>query len=201
MNRAPIVLGIAGSPRRHGNSDRLLDAALEGAASAGAETRLLVASQADLRPCLGCNACSLTGECVQRDGGPAFYRAIDAADAFLVASPVFFATVPAVLKIAYDRLQPYWARRYVLKRPLERRRPGGVLLVRSGGDPYGFVGADYATRSVLAVLGVDVLGSVKADGADGADALRERPEALDEARALGAAVATEALQRRGDGGS
>jgi hypothetical protein len=38
------VLGIAGSPRRKGNSDRLLEAALEGAREAGASTRTLVAS-------------------------------------------------------------------------------------------------------------------------------------------------------------
>ena len=48
--------------------------------------------------------------------------------AIVIATPVFFATVPAVLKILYDRCQPYWARRYVLgEPPPDVRRPGALL--------------------------------------------------------------------------
>lgn len=195
MSRAPLVLGIAGSPRRHGNSDRLLQAALAGAREAGAEVCTLVASEAGLKHCLGCNACSLTGECIQRDGGSAVYAAIDSADAIIVATPVYFAGVPGVLKVLIDRMQPYWARRYVLKKPRPARRPGAVLLARGGGDPYGFEHAEATLHSVLAVLGVDVLGVVRAADVDSAGELEARPELLDEAQALGAEVAREAAQR------
>lgn len=192
---APLVLGIAGSPRRHGNSERLLQAALGGAREAGADTKLLAAADATLRPCQGCNACSLTGECVQRDGGPAFYDALDAADALLVSSPVFFATVPATLKILIDRLQPYWARTYVLGQDRPARRPGGILLARSGGDPYGYTAAEATIRSALAVLNVDVLGQVVAEGVDRPADLDARPDALADARVLGRRVAEEAARR------
>lgn len=196
MSRSPLVLGIAGSPRRYGNSDRLLDAALEGAKSVGARTERIVASQTNMRPCLGCNACSLSGECIQHDGGEAFYRALDAADAIIISSPVFFASVPAVLKTCYDRLQPYWARAHVLRLPPPPRRPGGFLLARSGGDPYGFTGAEHTTRSVFAVLGVDVLGDVKVEGVDSAgDLVGKHPEALEQAALLGRAIAEEAKRR------
>jgi multimeric flavodoxin WrbA len=192
----PLVVGIAGSPRRFGNSDRLLDAALAAAEEAGARTERIVASQANMKPCLGCNACSLSGTCIQRDGGDAFYRAIDAADAIIIASPVFFASVPAVLKILYDRLQPYWAQTHVLGQPRPPRRPGAILLAGGGGDPYGFTGADHTTRSVLAVLGIDVLGEVTVEGVDSAgDLLAKHPEALEEAAALGREVAEEAKRR------
>lgn len=195
MSRAPLVLGIAGSPRRFGNSDRLLDAALEGAREAGAETRILVAAEAALRHCLGCNACSLTGECIQHDGGPAVYAAIDSADAIIVATPVYFASVPGVLKALIDRMQPYWARTYVLKLPRPARRPGAILLARGGGDPYGFEHAEATVRSVLAVLDIDVLGVVRAAEVDGAGDLEAHPDLLGEARALGTEVAQEAGQR------
>ena len=195
MSRAPLVLGIAGSPRRNGNSDRLLAAALEGAESAGAETRTLVATAAGVRHCLGCNTCSLTGMCIQTDGGPAFYRAIDAADAVVVASPIYFAGVPGALKDLVDRLQPYWARTYVLGRERPPRRPGAILLAGGGGDPYGAGPAEATLRSGLAVLGVDILGVVLATGADGPADLDGQPGVLAEARSLGAAVAMEALRR------
>jgi multimeric flavodoxin WrbA len=152
---APRVLGLAGSPRRHGNSDRLLEECLAGAREAGAETDLLVVSAAGIGPCTGCNDCSAEGKCVVRDGMQDVYPRLDAADAIVVATPVYFATVPASLKALYDRCQPYWARRYVLGQPIARRRPGALLMVGGGGDPYGHECAATTTRSVFAVLGVD----------------------------------------------
>lgn len=195
MSIKPLVLGIAGSPRRGGNSDRLLEAALSGAREAGASTQTVVASQSGVGPCLGCNACSRTGECVQRDGAQALYTAIDSADALIVASPVFFATVPSGLKALYDRMQPYWARVHVLGQARPARRPGAILLARSGGDPYGFDAATATTRSVFAVLGIDVLGEVKVTGVDGSADLDAHPEALEESALLGRLVAEDAIRR------
>ena len=191
----PLVLGIAGSPRRFGNSDRLLDAALAGARAGGAETRRLVAGDFGMRPCQGCNACSLTGECVLRDGGRAFYDALDSADGIIVSSPVFFATVPAVLKILYDRVQPYWARTNVLGQQAPPRRPGGILLARSGGDPFGYSAAEATTRSVFAVLAIDVVGVVVAEGVDGPADLASGSPALADAEALGRCIAEAAAPR------
>jgi len=65
------------------------------------------------------------------------FATLDSADAIVIASPVYFATVPATLKILYDRMQPYWVRAHVLRQPRAPRRPGAVLLVRSGGDRTG----------------------------------------------------------------
>jgi len=190
----PRILGIAGSPRRHGNSDRLLDACLEGARGAGADTDLLVVADAGIAPCRGCNACSSTGECVVRDGVQAAYALIDAADAIVIASPVYFATVPAVLKALYDRCQQYWARRYVLGEPLTRRRPGALLLVGGGGDPYGHECAVTTTRSVFAVLGVDYTAELVAR-ADTPSEIGRQPEALVRAGQIGEALAADAAER------
>lgn len=192
---APLLLGIGGSPRRHGNSEQMLDAALQAAADAGARVRKLIVAELDIRPCRGCNSCSLTGECVIRDGMRDIYELIDAADGFIVSSPVFFATVPSVLKILYDRMQPYWARTHVLKQPPPVRRPGAYLVVRGGGDPYGFVAAQYTTKSVFAVLGVDYVDEVKVEAVDSPSDVGRHPDALEDAARLGAAVAEEARRR------
>ena len=193
---APLVLGIAGSPRRSGNSDTLLAAALEGAAEAGARTSTLVAAAAGLSSCLGCNDCSISGDCIRPDSWRDVFRQIDEADGIIVASPVYFATVPGVLKVLYDRMQPYWARTHVLGHPRSPRRPGAVLLVRAGGDPYGFDAAEATTRSVLAVLDVDVLDVLKVTGLDAPTDALGRPQALAGARLLGSAVALDAIRRQ-----
>jgi multimeric flavodoxin WrbA len=183
------VLGIAGSPRRHGNSEQLLDACLDALAGAGVETRKVVAVEMGIEACRGCNACSLTGECVIRDRMREVYPLLEEASAIVVASPVFFATVPAVLKALYDRCQPYWARVHVLKEEPLPSRPGGYLLVRGGGDPYGFDAAAKTTRSVFAVLSVRPVLHFEYEGLDSPSDAARHPEALEGARTLAADLA------------
>lgn len=191
---APRVLGIAGSPRRGGNTDRLLDACLQGAEASGAEVQRLVVASAGIAPCRGCNACSKDGHCIVRDGMQDVYPMLEAADAIVVATPVFFATVPAVLKALYDRCQPYWARRYVLGRPIERRRPGALLVAGGGGDPYGHTCAVSTSRSVFAVLGLDYTAELVVR-ADKAGDVAAQPEHLTSAREIGEALARDAEER------
>jgi len=181
----PSVLCIAGSPRRHGNSDRLLQATAQGVTEAGGIARTLIVSEAGIAPCRGCNSCSKDGVCVVHDGMQAVYPMLDEADVIVVATPVYFATVPAVLKALYDRCQPYWARRYVLGQPIARRRPGALLLVRGGGDPFGGECAVTTTRSVFAVLGIDLVDQLDLQGPDAPGDVESYPESFARARRIG----------------
>lgn len=191
---APSVLCIAGSPRRHGNSDALLDALESGVREAGGEPVRLVASQAGIAPCRGCNACSRTGVCVIRDGMDEVRELFDAADAIAIATPVYFATVPAVLKVLYDRCQPYWALRYVLGEPAPAvYRPGALLLVGGGGDPFGTACAVTPTRSVMNVLGVSLDAVIEVIGPDAAGDALGRDEDIERAREAGRDLVRKAL--------
>lgn len=189
----PLVLCIAGSPRRHGNSDRMLDACSRGVEEGGGRCVRITVSDAGISPCRGCNACSSTGECVVRDAMDDIYPLLDSADAVIVSSPVYFATVPAVLKALYDRCEPYWARRYVLKQPrCERRREGALLLVGGGGDPFGHECAVTTTRSVFGVLEVKLSEVYALVGADSPSDIGRHPEALQRAEQIGRDVAAAA---------
>ena len=188
---APRVLCIAGSPRRHGNSEQLLDALMGGVEAAAGKATKLVVRDAGISACLGCNACSKDGRCIQRDGMEAVYPLLDSADAIAVASPVFFATVPATLKMLLDRCQPYWARRYVLREPPpEVRRPGAILIVGGGGDPFGSGCAVSPIRSVLAVLSVAAPQErvLEVVGPDQSGEIACELEALERAAHIGAAL-------------
>ena len=194
---SPQVLCIVGSPRRYGNSELLLDALIEGVESAGGTATKLVASQAGVKVCRGCNACSLDGKCIQRDGMDKVYEALDSADALAVASPVFFTTVPAVLKTLLDRCQPYWARRYVLHEPApEHRRPGAILIVGGGGDPYGTTCALNPIKSVYAVLSVTADHVIEVVGPDKPGDILMQPKTLEKARRAGITLVEEARKQR-----
>jgi len=193
----PCVLCVAGSPRRHGNSEQLLDALVCGVEAAGGRAVKLVAAEAGARPCRGCNACSRDGACIQRDGMDSVYAQVDAADAVAVATPVFFATVPAVLKIIFDRCQPYWARRHVLGEPAPaHKRPGAILVVGGGGDPFGTGCAFTAVKSVFAVLGVSAETVFECVGPDAAGDMKRHPEALERAGQIGAELVAQVLAQR-----
>jgi len=190
----PRILCIAGSPRRHGNSDRLLEELASGVADAGGEAVRLVASSSGVAPCRGCNACSATGECVVSDGMDDVYRALDSAHAIAVVTPVYFATVPAVLKSLYDRCQPYWARRFVLGEPAPLvKRPGAAIVVGGGGDPFGMGCAVTPTDSVFGVLGVSLDHVLEVVGPDSPTDVGGYTANLRDAFEIGRALATEAL--------
>lgn len=190
---ACYLLGIAGSPRRGGNSDLMLDAALQGAEAAGIETRRVVVADADVGWCRGCNGCFRDGHCIRHDGMDAIYPMLDEAAGFVVATPVFFASVPAVLKSLLDRFQPYYARRYVLHQPAgEAKRPAALLISAGGGDPYGHECAEAPVRSAFAVLGVEVVGIVTAVPVDHPGDVLGRQKTLDACRLLGGDIARRA---------
>ena len=125
------------------------------------------------------------------------YAALDAADAIAVATPVFFATVPAVLKTLLDRCQPYWARRYVLHEPSpQHRRPGAILVVGGGGDPFGAECAVNPVKSVLNVLYVRSDRIVEVLGPDKPGDIACEPQALERAAQMGTELVVEVLERR-----
>ena len=56
------VLAINGSPRKTWNTATMLNKALEGAASEGAETEIIHLYELNFRGCTSCFACKLKGE-------------------------------------------------------------------------------------------------------------------------------------------
>ena len=186
MTAQRMVLGIAGSPRRGGNSDAMLDAALAAAAEAGSHVERVVVSTAGIAACRACQLCSRDGHCIQSDGMTAVYGLLDSADALVVATPVFFATVPSTLKALYDRAQPYWARRYVLHEPAAPKRPGVLLVAAGGGDPYGHACAETTTRSAMAVVGFEFDEVVVAKPVDSRGDVLGMPGVLESCASAGA---------------
>ncbi len=117
-----VVLGIYGSPRKGGNSDLLLDKALEGAAQAGATIKKVYARKLKINGCLECGGCDKTGECVQRDDMDQVYPLLDEADAIILSAPMFFYAAPAQVKALVDRSQARWSGRMLRKKGEDRKR-------------------------------------------------------------------------------
>ena len=149
---------LSGSPRRGGSCAHLAgDVVAPTLAQAGEGLAVEVRELARFRvaPCLGCGVCERTGVCVLARGegaqaaesegrAPGFAGLLawlDSLDALVLVAPVYFAGPPAQLKALLDRMQFLWARRYLLGRwprlTPQERRPCGLVVVGSGGDPFG----------------------------------------------------------------
>ena len=111
------VLGISGSPHRHGNTETLLDSFLDGAKSAGAHVEKVVLKELAYTPCRGCNACHKTGDCVIQDDAIVLFNKILEVDAIAVASPIYSMGITAELKGLIDRGQYLWAQEIYFKNP------------------------------------------------------------------------------------
>jgi multimeric flavodoxin WrbA len=109
------VLAINGSPRKKWNTATLLEHALEGAASAGAETELIHLYDLDYKGCTSCFACKLKGgksygKCAVRDGLTPVLEKMEDVDALILGSPIYFGTVTGMMRCCMERLLfPYLA--------------------------------------------------------------------------------------------
>lgn len=106
------VLAFNGSPRRDGTTATLLEKALEGATSQGAETELIQLNQLKMKGCQACFSCKQRGgksygKCVQKDDMTELYAKIEQADALVLGSPIYFGAVTSWMQIFVERLYPY----------------------------------------------------------------------------------------------
>ncbi len=97
------TIGILGSTRPGGNTEILLDEALEEAQRLGCSACKIVLREKTIAPCDGCMGCAPSGECVIQDDMHEVYHGIREADAVIWASPVYYWSMTGLTKIALDR--------------------------------------------------------------------------------------------------
>jgi multimeric flavodoxin WrbA len=103
------VIAINGSPRKKWNTSTLLEKALEGAASQGAETELIHLYDLDYKGCTSCFACKLKdgksyGKCAMQDGLTKVLEMFVDVKAFILGSPIYFGTVTGEMRSFMERL-------------------------------------------------------------------------------------------------
>lgn len=99
------VLILLGSPRKNGNSSGLAQAIQKGAATAGAAVENVYLNGLHIRPCQACYTCQKPDAkgCRIEDDMQTLYPKLIQADAWVIASPVYWFTVSAQTKLFMDR--------------------------------------------------------------------------------------------------
>jgi multimeric flavodoxin WrbA len=179
------ILILKGSPREKGNSATLAERAAEGAREAGANVESIYLHGLDIRPCDACNECA-HGPCIIEDDMQPLYPKIAAADVLLLASPVYWFTYSAQLKLCIDRWYAYQSTDW---RELSGKQFGFILTYGDTDlDTSGGINAIHTFESMCRFLKSEIAGTVHGSLDDPGDALKH-PELLQQAYDLGKRLA------------
>ena len=180
---AKKVLILKGSPRERGNSAALADRAATGAREAGALVESVYLHGLDIRPCDGCDLCKESGEvCVIDDDMQSLYPKLLETDGLLLASPIYWFTYSAQLKLCIDRWYGLWNS----DPEIFKDKPVGILLTYGDTDPYtsGAINAIHTLETMFRFLHAPILGMVYGSVSDPGDA-QKQPELMEQAYQLG----------------
>lgn len=102
------IIAINGSARKNWNTHILLNKALEGAKSMGAQTELINLYDLEYKGCIGCLACKFKnskglGNCAVNDDLKPILDRIDKSDGLILGSPIYLGDITAMLRAFWER--------------------------------------------------------------------------------------------------
>lgn len=184
------VLGINGSPRIGGNTDILLDKALEGAKSKRARTEKVILNTLKFSPCQECEDVRDDGTCIIEDDMQTLYRKIEEADAIILASPIFFGSLSAQTKMMIDRFQCLWRAKYILKKSTFKKKRRGCFISVEGSERKDFFeNAKSVVKNLFATIDVEYGEELFCAGVDKKGSILKHPDTLNDAFELGKRIA------------
>jgi multimeric flavodoxin WrbA len=120
------LIGISGTPRKNGNSELLLRAALKPFEANGWKVKTFLLRELKIKPCNACDSCRKTGTCIINDDMQEIYEAFRWCNAIIISSPVYYLNVSS-------QLLSLLTRHYAVheEKPL-KGKVGGAIAVGNG---------------------------------------------------------------------
>ncbi len=184
------VLGIMASPRKGGNTDVLLDAALRAAQQSGAVTEKILINDLEFVPCQACDDVREDGRCKIQDDFQKIYEAVLSADSIIVASPIYFGSISAQLKMLIDRFQCYWRAKHITKTIDDAAmKQGGFLCVQASSRNDFFENARFIMKNFFATVGIEYYREVFCFNVEKKGSVKDHPDCMEKAVAMGEKLA------------
>ena len=163
MGRTNVLI-VKGSPRENGNSAALADQVAAGAEAAGAKVETCYLHAMDIQPCDACDFCQDAADtgCVIDDDMQALYPKVREADALVYASPVYWFTISAQMKLFMDRCYALGGDEdYASEHALAGKRIG-IILTYGGDDPFdsGAINAIRTFQDIFDYVPAEIVGIV-----------------------------------------
>lgn len=186
------VIIVKGSPRENGNSAVLADQVAAGAKAAGAQVESFYLHGMSIQPCDACDFCQGAAEidCVIHDDMQILYPKVREADALVYASPIYWFTISAQMKLFMDRCYGFGGD---TDEPEDHALAGkriGVVLTYGGDDPYdsGAINAIRTFQDTFNYIPAEIVGIVYGYALDAGE-IKRNEEVMQKAYELGRKLA------------
>ena len=158
------IVILKGSPREKGNSATLAEQVAAGARAAGAQVESFYLHAMDIQACDACGMCQgVAGlDCIVEDDMQRLYPKLWETDAVVYASPVYWFTISAQLKLFMDRC---YGMGDETDDPAHHALAGkriGIVLTYGGDDPYdsGAINAIRTFQDTFRYIPAEIVGMV-----------------------------------------
>jgi len=191
------ILVIKSSPRKDSNSSILADEVAAGARKKGAQVETVSLAQLKIGPCKACDSCQKgkVEYCAVQDDMHSLYAKVVEADAIVYATPIYWFTLSAQLKLFMDRC-------YALMAPQHEQEEGSpltgkaIVLCATYGDDdplcSGVVNARGTFIDFCAYVGADLV-EVLHGSAQEPGEIKQDKDLLEQARTVGQVLALEEI--------
>jgi len=191
------ILVVKSSPRKDSNSSILAEEIAAAARRKGAHVETINLAQLKMGPCKACDSCqkSKVEFCSLQDDMIALYPKIIEADAIVYATPIYWFTVSAQLKLFMDRCYALMAPHHEEGDASPLAGKAIVLCTTYGDDDplcSGVVNARGTFIDFCAYVGADLVEVLHATAQEPGE-IRQDKELIEQARTVGEALAMEVL--------
>lgn len=188
MKSPKRVLIITSSPRKNGNSTILAMKTADGVKAAGGAADIVAIGKLKIAPCTACDACRAKPEagCIIKDDMQPLYKKIEEAEGIIFATPIYWFTVSAQMKLFIDRTYAtHTENGYAFT-----GKDVGVILTYEDEDVYvsGGVNALRTFKDIFAYVKADLVGTVYGS-ANKAGEIQSNSKLLEKAYNLGKKIA------------
>ena len=161
---------ITGSARKNGTSNYMADEFISGAEESGHEVYRFDSARADVKHCLGCNACDMGAKsCIHKDDFVELKEHLLNSDVVVFVTPMYYFGMSSTLKKVIDRF-------YSIDPQLKTKRNKGILIsvqhapVEAVKEP---INAHY--QAILSWLNMENIGIINAIGIESVEHLKQTP--------------------------
>ncbi|TCL56021.1 multimeric flavodoxin WrbA [Hydrogenispora ethanolica] len=178
------VMAFIGSPRRDGNTAKIVNAICKGAKESGHEVDVYNLSEMNHQGCIACDACQLekVDFCSMDDKLTKLFPQIVKADYLIVGTPIYMLQVSGVTKNFLDRFRPF------LKPDLTAKHLPGkkyITVTCSGAPAAAFSNVTEYLNQLFGYFGMENAGNIIVGDLNERDDMIRQSEILEEAENMG----------------
>ncbi|MBQ3312065.1 flavodoxin family protein [bacterium] len=161
---------ITGSPRKNGTSNYMADEFIRGAKESGHEVYRFDSARADVKHCLGCNACGMgTKPCIHKDDFVELSEHLLNSDIIAFVTPMYYFGMSSTLKKVIDRF-------YSIDPQLKEKNNKGILISVQHASADAVkepINAHY--QAILSWLNMENAGIINAIGIESVEHMKQTP--------------------------